>query len=107
MPVHERILAEAALAIDLELLTREIESWRRIRVFNDAASQRARRLADSISKRGWPKFAQYWKVRRLSVTLQLRLYVEAVLFSMGKPWSDLVSGFKPLRVNLGGWEPPS
>lgn len=103
MPIHEGILAEAAFALSLDLLTREIDSPGRIRTFNDQARQRARSLAESMSRRGYTKVAEFWKTRRLTVNLQLRLYVEAVLFSMGKPWSDLVSGFKPLRVNLGGW----
>ncbi len=104
MPIHEGILAEAAFALSLDLLTREIDSPGRIRTFNDQASRRARKLADAMSQRGFAKVSRFWKTRRLTVNLQLRLYVEAVLFSMGKPWSDLVSGFKPLRVNLGGWK---
>lgn len=50
---------------------------------------------------GYDRFRQFWVPGRLIVSLQLRLFVESVLFSMGKPWSDLVSGFKPLRWELG------
>lgn len=105
MPVHERLLADVFKAVDYEFLLLEIESWRGVKVYNQTARARARRMADAISKRGYPKFSEYWKTKRLGVSLQMRLYTEAILFSMGKPWSDLVSGFKPLRVNLGGWKP--
>ena len=91
----------------LDVLTREIESPGRIRTFNNQASRRARKLADAMSKRGYTKVARFWKTRRLTVNLQLRLYVEAVLFSMGKPWNGLVSGFKPLRGQSGLVAPSS
>ncbi len=103
MPIHEQIVAEAKFALDLDVLTRELEHTGRLITFNQQARKRARKLADAMSKSGHRRVAEFWKTRRLTVSLQLRLYVEAVLFSMGKPWSDLVSGFKPLRVNLGGW----
>ena len=105
MPIHETLLKEATFALDLDLLTKEMRSARRLRTYNAAARARARSLAEAMSRSGYPKISEFWKTRRLTVNLQLRLYVEAVLFSMGQPWSDLVSGFKPLRVNLGGWNP--
>jgi len=40
-------------------------------------------------------FAPMWIVARTLISLQARLYVEQVLFSLGKPWSDLIAGFKP------------
>jgi len=41
-------------------------------------------------------FKYHWKLRRTWVPLQLRLAVEQHLYSKGKPWSSLVSGFRPL-----------
>jgi len=41
-------------------------------------------------------FKYHWKLVRTWVPLQLRLAVEQHLYSKGKPWSSLVSGFRPL-----------
>ncbi len=42
---------------------------------------------------GFPKFRMYWRVGRLLVSLPTRLLVEEVLTYMGRPWSDLKTGF--------------
>ena len=60
----------------------------------------ARGIRDAAEKVGYRRFARLWIPWRLLVSLQVRLFVETVMFSMGKPWSELVSGFKPLRMNL-------
>ncbi len=104
MPLHERLIGSALFGLDIELLTLEIENWRAVSVFAKNSKARATRIAKAASRRGIRKFREYWVPRRLSVSLPVRLYVEAVLFSMGSPWSDLVSGFKPLRVPLGPWK---
>ena len=100
MPVHEAFLGLASLGLDLELLTLEMESDRAMRVFTDQAASRGGRISRAARNAGIKKFSRYWIGRRLSVSLQVRLFVEAVLFSMDKPWSDLVSGFRPLRMYL-------
>ena len=42
---------------------------------------------------GYAKFRKYWRVGRLLVGLQTRLFVEEVMTFMGKPWSQLKTGF--------------
>ena len=42
---------------------------------------------------GYAKFRRYWRVGRLLVGLQTRLFVEEVMTFMGRPWSDLKTGF--------------
>lgn len=59
-------------------------------------------LRRAIMGRGIEGFSRLWIPARLLVSLQLRLFVETVLFSMGKPWSELVSGFKPLKMSFKG-----
>ena len=59
-------------------------------------------LSAGMKRIGYERFARFWIPYRLLVSLQLRLFVETVAFSMGKPWSNLVSGFKPLRMRLRG-----
>ena len=59
-----------------------------------------RSVRDAVRRLGIENFERFWIPGRLLVSLQIRLFVETVLFSMGKPWSELVSGFKPLRMNM-------
>lgn len=42
---------------------------------------------------GFAKFRQYWRVGRLLVSLQTRLFVEEVMTFMGSPWDGLKTGF--------------
>lgn len=52
---------------------------------------------------GYPKFRLYWRVGRLLVGLQTRLFVEEVMTFMGKPWSNLKTGFDTISsVGEGG-----
>lgn len=60
----------------------------------------ARGVRDAAKRLGYERFSRLWIPWRLLISLQVRLFVETVMFSMGKPWSDLVSGFKPLRMNM-------
>ena len=63
-------------------------------------SRLGRGVRDAALKIGYRRFERLWVPYRLMVGLQVRLFVETVLFSMDKPWSDLVSGFKPLRMDF-------
>ena len=102
MVIHESLLKAASFGLELELFTRSM-SRRNVRVESAQSKIRATDIARKASQLGITKFRAWWVPKRLTVTLPLRLYVEAVLFSMGVPWSELVSGFKPLRVPLGSW----
>lgn len=44
---------------------------------------------------GYLAFRSDWLELRSLVSLQIRLVVEAVLWEKGKPWSQLVTGFRP------------
>lgn len=52
-------------------------------------------------------FARDWRFARTLLPLQFRLLVEQILWDAGPPWSDLVSGFKPLGVPGSSGEAPS
>ena len=104
MPIHETFTRAASLGLAMELLTLEVEHAGAIGVASRQSKSRATRLARAISSLGVQRFSEWWIPHRLAVNLQLRLWVESVLFSMNKPWSDLVSGFKPLRQPLGQWQ---
>ncbi len=43
-------------------------------------------------------FEYHWKIIRVWVSLQFRLAVEQVLYEKGQPWSDLVTGFGPVKA---------
>ncbi len=101
MPIHEGFLKSLGLrGVEKELFTHKVERPGQLRVFHDQAMVRARRLASAVRNLGYSRFRAFWILERLEVSLQLRLWVETVLFSMDKPYSDLVSGFKPLRINI-------
>ncbi len=103
MPIHE-LLAKALQPAQLELWVRLIERPKDVGVFTRQNKSRATRIASALHRLGYGKFRSYWIIARLQVDLQMRLYVETILFSMGTPWSDLVSGFKPLRTPLGPYK---
>ena len=103
MPIHERILGDVFKGAALELMSLQLEDARYVRVATATAKARMTRMAKAIKALGEKRFRAFWIPQRLAVDLQMRLYVETVLFSMGKPWSELVSGFKPLRAPLGEW----
>ncbi len=107
MPIHRDLFAAATLGLEKELITLRVESARAVLTESRTAKERATRFARAAARLGYRRFANWWVPERLAVGLQLRLWVESVLFSMNKPWSDLVSGFKPLRTPLGSWKPPS
>ena len=107
MVLHRDLFGAATLGLEKELITLRVESVRAIVVDSRTSKERATRFARATARLGFKRFEAWWVPERLSVGLQLRLWVESVLFSMNKPWSDLVSGFKPLRTPLGSWKPPS
>ena len=45
---------------------------------------------------GFRKWASFWHLGRQMIDLQTRLMLEQVYSDMGKPWSDLITGFGPL-----------
>ena len=101
MPIHEGFVKSLGLrGLEKELFTRKVEKPRQMAVFHKQAMARATRLARAVRRVGYGRFREFWILERLEVALQLRLWVETVLFSMDKPFSDLVSGFKPLRINI-------
>ena len=51
---------------------------------------------------GIRKWSEYWHYGRQLISLQHRLFYEQVYSDMGEPWSELVTGFGPLRALDGG-----
>ena len=103
MPIHETVTRASSRGIEIELFTLEAESASAVALATKVSRGRADRLAKAIHTVGLPKFTAWWTTRRLAVSLQLRLYVESILFSIGGGYAELVSGFKPLRVPLSGY----
>lgn len=62
----------------------------RIRVWIRAYKQQERWVGS-----GYYAFRSDWLAMRCFVDLQLRLAVEACLWTEGQPWSTLVTGFRP------------
>lgn len=52
---------------------------------------------DGNAKKNFTTFATMWKRYRLCIGLQTRLMAEQVLYDLGQPWRNLVSGFKPIQ----------
>ena len=101
MVFHEGFLKALGLkALEKELFTTKVEKPDQLEVFHKQAMVRATRLARAVRFIGYHRFREFWILERLEVSLQLRLWVETVLFSMDKPFSNLVSGFKPLRIKI-------
>lgn len=69
------------------------------RTTSENLGRMGRGVRDSVHALGFEAFSDFWVPYRLVVGLQIRLFVETVLFTMGSPWSDLVSGFKPVFWN--------
>lgn len=101
MPIHETFLREASLGLQKELITLQVESRGKVRADTRQSKARATRFARAVYSLGFNRFRNWWVPARLGVSLQIRLWVESVIFSMGTPWSELVSGFAPLRTPLG------
>lgn len=59
-----------------------------------------RLLRANIKAAGFENFASRWFVARQFIGLRARLVVEVVLWNMGTPFSDLVTGFRPGRGNI-------
>ncbi len=58
-----------------------------------------REIVGSIPDRiGFAAFVYRWRILRQMVDLQSRLLIEQVLYEMGPPWSDLITGFKPIDM---------
>ena len=45
---------------------------------------------------GFSRWARFWHIGRQLISLQQRLLLEQIYSDMGKPWSDLITGFGPL-----------
>lgn len=51
-----------------------------------------------IRETGFVAFRARWAYYRQLMSLQGRLLIEQILWGMGKPWSLLISGFKPVEA---------
>lgn len=54
-------------------------------------------LKDLMKETGIREWARFWHYGRTQISLQMRLFAEQVYSDLGKPWSDLVTGFGPLK----------
>ncbi len=53
-------------------------------------------LATAVHGYGARRFRKLWVRARLLVGLQSRLFIEQVLWELGGPFRDLVTGFRPV-----------
>ena len=51
-----------------------------------------------IKEVGFRKWARFWHYGRTLIDLQSRLFFEQIYSDLGKPWSDLVTGFGPVTA---------
>lgn len=107
MGIVSRALGPLDEIVEISVLAQVLRSREIVDGASDLISYLGRAIRDGIVDLGYQRFSRFWIPMRLTVGLQLRLFVETVLFSMGKPWSELVSGFKPLRWPMDQGRPPT
>ena len=56
----------------------------------------AQSLKDLMKETGILKWARFWHYGRTQIPLTKRLFAEQVFSDLGKPWSDLITGFGPI-----------
>lgn len=67
----------------MELIREDVRSW--MRAYQD------------LGRSDWfAIFFYHWKIARAGMPLQLRLVCEQVFSDAGLPWSNLVTGFRPM-----------
>lgn len=54
-------------------------------------------LVQLMDDTGFEKWARFWHYGRTMIPLTMRLFCEQVFSDRGKPWSELVTGFGPIR----------
>lgn len=101
MVLHEKVFqsAEVDFKFEIERLILLMRSRYSVDSRYRVLHNHAFKIRSAALMLNYQRFKRFWILYRLSVNLQVRLFVEAVMFSMGKPWSDLVSGFKPLVID--------
>lgn len=83
-------LGDVAFSIDLHRFS-DIQNATKV------MRQRARLLMKAARSQGFTTVKGNWRWLRLNVSLQFRLFAEQVFWVMGKPWSSLITGFKPIE----------
>ena len=63
-----------------------------------ALRNQSRNVARMVTRVPFVKFVEMWKWMRMTIDLQTRLYLEQVFTELGKPYSDLVTGFKAIEL---------
>ena len=65
----------------------------------------SKEVSATLKTIGFVRWAGFWHIGRQLISLQQRLLLEQIYSDMGKPWSDLITGFGPLsrlgRVSFG------
>ncbi len=111
MPVHTGLtsyvakLAEVRIVMDIIGGGREVESLSSL--VDTQAQQTIAYIRDSLEAAPTPyRAARRWFFLRQLISLQSRLLIEYAMWQLGKPWSDLVTGFRPGEITeaLAGLE---
>ncbi len=65
--------------------------------YTDGLAAEARALKGLMKETGFKEWARFWHYGRTTIPLTKRLFAEQVFSDLGKPWSQLVTGFGPIR----------
>lgn len=100
MPIHGRlpgILGVTAYALKLRGVVASIANDYSRNRMADLLSSVAAEFSRVCDKVGFVKMVRFWTYYRLTADLQARLFFEQVFSNKGPPWSNLVTGFGPIR----------
>ncbi len=84
-----------------------IRGWvRRLRIFgvdraHIALAAERDAVVHLIQEVGFRKWSRYWHYGRTQISLTTRLFVEQVYSDLGDPWSQLITGFGPIKKIKG------
>lgn len=83
-------------AVSVRAWVRELRAFG-IKRLTDGYTAEANALKQLMKETGVKDWARFWHYGRTQISLQMRLFAEQVYSDLGKPWSELVTGFGPLK----------
>jgi len=58
-------------------------------------------VVDLIEESGFRQWAKFWHYGRTQISLTTRLFIEQIYSDLGEPWSQLITGFGPIKKIQG------
>ena len=95
------VVAGSRRVLDLTITIQEFRLWmdltrRRIDSYHALLTDFQKETETTLRSIGYRRWSEFWHIGRQMIGLQQRLLIEQVYSDMGKPWSDLITGFGPL-----------